>query len=166
LKTRTVLANLPFGLHRYRYFLTFEQGLKLTKALAGVQTETIAPAWPGASVKSVTQVGGGAHGMTLEEFRSQILSLLDPNVRLVAPFQTSVLFAKEDRGPLDRMFRLAGAHWVALVTYLPDRDLILAADCSTLRSTGWLVSPEDLYRQVNTRCCCTGRYRGLLRLQL
>jgi hypothetical protein len=117
-------------------------------------------------VHSVEQLGGGNDGMSLAEFREHVRSLSDPTVRLAAVFQTSVLFAKTRPGLVDRVFRLAGAHWVTLVAYLPQEDLVLVADPSKLRQRGWLVSPQDLLRQVNIRCCITARCRGLVRLRL
>ena len=88
-------------------------------------------------------------GLSLAQFRRELVGANDPRRRFIANFH---------RGPL---FGRGHGHFSPLLGYLPDHDLVLVGDVNP-NYRPFLVESERLWRAVDTIDPATGRKRGLL----
>lgn len=160
---------------RYRTYLTMDQALAIVQTLAGLpnrntshNNETITPTvWGGASVESVSMLGGRADPLSYAEFKQEISLLNDRRTRLIAMFSCAALDSKRssDASFIQRLEDVPLAHWTPAGAYLESEDLILMQEVR--KNVGsYLVPAERLFAAVNTVCCVTGRYRGMIKLTL
>ena len=188
-------AQLHIKLHRYRTYLTLDQALVAARALAGLAYPCPAapaspaagrpsssssgndryraargtgapPAWQGTAIRSVEAIGGNASPIPLDDFRVHIRALADPTVRLLAMYACPALESSKSGASFwERLEDVPLAHWSPITAHLVKEDLLLVED-PRRQVGGWLVPVERLHAAVNTVCCVTGRFRGLLRLNL